>query len=561
MSLTSEKISDILLAKRLLKKTQLANAQKIADESKVDLYDIVIDQFDVDKKKLNQVIAKYFKLKYIDLNKYTFDSELQKELPQQKGDVNAVAFLKNKKGLHIATDNPDDQKLFSQIQKHINTPVLFYFTDTKSIQGFSNTNQKINTSAFSDLIDPIISEGETAERPEDLPIVKIVARLLELGLKNKASDIHVEPYETQTLIRFRIDGILHDIANIPKNLHELIVMRIKILSRLRTDEHRAAQDGKLQFVSNNQKIDVRVSTVPIVRGEKIVMRILSENAQQNDIESLGLRPEDLEIVTSNMSKPWGMILSTGPTGSGKTTLLYTIIKKLNKREINISTIEDPVEYDMEGINQIQVNRKTHLTFSRGLRAIVRQDPDIIMVGEIRDTETAKIAINSAMTGHLVLSTLHTNDATTTLPRLLDMGIEPFLVSSTINLVIAQRLVRRLCLDCRVEKKINKEISQFIKKEFSADVIKKYGLSSARTSLFFPKGCKKCQNTGYIGRIGIFELFQISKETKELIMQKVDAETLKKRAVELGMLTMVEDGLLKAKDGITTIEEILRVTKV
>jgi len=281
---------------------------------------------------------------------------------------------------------------------------------------------KTEDSALAAEIQKILNKSKEASKAEDVSIIKIVDTILVYGYNAKASDIHIEAYEEETLIRFRIDGILHDIVTLPKKLHDLIVTRIKILSRLRTDEHRAAQDGKLRFKSEEDKVDARVSIIPIVYGEKVVLRLLSAKARQHDLENLGFEQAEFEKIMNNINKPWGMILSTGPTGSGKTTTLYGILKKLNQREVNISTIEDPVEYDIAGVNQIQVNPKTDLTFAAGLRSIVRQDPDIIMVGEVRDEETAKIAINSAMTGHLVLSTLHTNDAATTLPRLLDMGI-------------------------------------------------------------------------------------------------------------------------------------------
>jgi len=405
-----------------------------------------------------------------------------------------------------------------------------------------------------------LNKAKTVSKAEDIPIIKIVEAVLVNGYSSKASDIHIEPYEEETLIRFRIDGILHDIVTVPKSLQDLIITRIKILSRLRTDEHRAAQDGKLRFKSGEDKIDARVSIVPVVYGEKAVLRLLSAKAREHDLENLGFAPDEFEKIMNNINKPWGMILSTGPTGSGKTTTLYGALKKLNTREVNISTIEDPVEYDMPGVNQIQVNVKTSLTFAAGLRSIVRQDPDIIMVGEIRDEETAKIAINSAMTGHLVLSTLHTNDAATTLPRLLDMGIAPFLVSSTINLVIAQRLVRKICEKSKQKIKADAKTTALIKKQISKELIVKFKLDSPGITFFQGKGCPDCQSTGFSGRIGIFELLEMNDEIKELIMSKTNAAALQQKAVEQGMITMIERGIAKVLEGTTTIEEILRVAK-
>ncbi len=410
------------------------------------------------------------------------------------------------------------------------------------------------------LLDELIAQHTGAIGAEDLPIIRIVDALLEIGYVNRASDIHIEPYEEKTLIRLRIDGLLHDIVEIPHNLHELITTRIKILSRLRTDEHSAAQDGKLRARIGEMKIDVRVSIIPVIYGEKTVMRLLSEKARQFDLSNLGFAPHDMEKIEKNMHRPWGMILSTGPTGCGKTTTLYGILKILNRREVNISTIEDPVEYAMENINQIQVNPKTNLTFSNGLRSIVRQDPDIIMVGEIRDEETADIAINSALTGHLVLSTLHTNDSATTLPRLIDMKVEPFLVASTINIAIAQRLVRKVCEQCKEEREVDSVVLEAMKKQFSAELLKQFELDKSGIRLIYGKGCEVCQMVGYNGRTVIAEVLEMNDEIRQMIMQERNASELMKKAHEQGMTTMIEDGLSKVKKGLTTLEEILRVAQ-
>lgn len=330
-----------------------------------------------------------------------------------------------------------------------------------------------------------------------------------------------------------------------------------MLSKLRTDEHQKAQDGKLVTKIEEDNLDLRVSIVPITNGEKVVMRLLSEKSRQFSLEDLGFSETDLVKVTTAYKKPHGMILSTGPTGSGKTTSLYAILKLLNKREVNIATIEDPVEYDMDGINQIQVNEKTELTFAKGLRSIVRQDPDIILVGEIRDEETAGIAINSAMTGHLVLSTLHTNDAATSIPRLTDMNIEPFLISSTVNIIIAQRLVRKICQNCRVS--YESPVKDLTKNLSDASVAKHFkGEEKAR--LYKGQGCPTCQHTGYTGRIGVFEILEITDEIRKAIVDKKPANIIHDLAIKSGMTTMLDDGLEKTKKGLTTIEEVVRVTK-
>ncbi len=384
--------------------------------------------------------------------------------------------------------------------------------------------------------------------------------LLQYGYENKASDIHIEPYEDKILVRFRVDGVLHDVLSIDKKMHDLILTRIKILSRMRTDEHRSAQDGKIRHRMGKEKVDIRVSIIPITEGEKVVMRLLSSKNRQFNLIDLGFSDSDFKKVKKAVKNPHGMILATGPTGSGKTTTLYAILKILNKRTVNIATIEDPVEYDMEGVNQIQVNEKTDLTFAKGLRSIVRQDPDIIMVGEIRDEETAGIAVNSALTGHLVLSTLHTNDAATTLPRLLDMDIEPFLVASTVNIIVAQRLVRKICQTCRGSYTLTLKELKLIEgiKEIK-EAYKDKGYKNVKKLNFYKgAGCKVCGNTGYHGRIGIYEVLEMNEDIKDSILRRASSDEITKLAKKNGMKTMLEEGVEKILNGETTIEEVFRV---
>jgi len=560
MPLPSQTLAGVFLKQKIFDKKTITKLSNQAEKDKLDFYTLCLEQSGMEKQKFNEMIAAGLNVEAVNLEQVTIDPALIQSLPEIVAKKNkAVVFARDQRGLSIATDNPTDTQFLANFKKRADEAVLVYFADAASIDAVLKEHHSGYSEEFNKLIDQA-KQGGGETKAEDLPIILIVDKLLELGYTNKASDIHIEPYDDNTLIRFRIDGLLHDIATLPRNLHDLIATRIKILARLRTDEHRAAQDGKLQFPFEQEKVDVRVSIIPIVRGEKIVLRLLSEKARQYDLENLGFRREDLEKIKSNIQEPWGMILATGPTGCGKTTTLYAILKILNKREVNISTIEDPVEYDIEGINQIQVNPQTNLTFALGLRALVRQDPDIIMVGEIRDMETAKIAINSAMTGHLVLSTLHTNDAATTLPRLIDMGIEPFLVASTINIVIAQRLVRKICESCKQEKPLAEETVAMLAEQLSGELLKKYGFDNPPTKLFQGTGCSKCQQTGFKGRVGICELLEINEEIKELIMSRATASTIEQKAQAMGMLPMIEDGLLKVKAGVTTIEEILRVSK-
>ena len=561
MPVPSSILSEVLLKNKIIDNTKLTELENLSKENGADLYSLLINQNLIEKEKINRLLADKFGVNYINLEEIEIDKEMLKHIPEIVAKKNnVVIFKRDKKGTHIATDDPSDEQFLKNVEKRLDDDIIVYFSDQESIHSVIKEHYQTESEDFLKMINDLTDKDEVSVRAEDVPIIKIVDKLLILGHINQCSDIHIEPYEKQTLIRFRIDGILHDTIKIPKNLHELIVTRLKILSRLRTDEHRAAQDGKLKFNFEQDKVDVRISIVPVVYGEKVVMRLLSEKSNQHDLENLGLRKEDLAKIISNIEKPWGMILATGPTGSGKTTTLYGIIKKLNKREVNISTIEDPVEYDIEGISQIQVNPLTNLTFAAGLRSLVRQDPDIIMVGEIRDEETAKIAINSAMTGHLVLSTLHTNDASTTLPRLTDMGIEPFLVASTVNIAIAQRLVRVICETCKEKAVITEDQLFIVKKQLSTELIKKYDLDNPKLSLFHGRGCPICQNTGYKGRKGIYEILEMNSEIKQLVMDKANAERIKEKAVEHGMLPIIEDGVQKALAGITTINEILRVTK-
>ena len=390
-------------------------------------------------------------------------------------------------------------------------------------------------------------------KEEDIAIIKLVEDLMEYGYHSRASDVHVDPELDRVRIRLRVDGVLQDAFVFPKKIQQEIITRIKVLSGLRTDEHQAAQDGRFRAaVADVGYVDVRVSIAPTYDGENSVMRILAEHSKILSLNDLGMNDRDFKCVKEAIRKPYGMILATGPTGSGKTTTLYTVIKELNTDEVSIITIEDPIEYSIGGIDQIQVNPRTGLTFAAGLRSILRQDPNIIMVGEIRDEETAGIAVNAALTGHLMLSSIHTNDAATTLPRLMDMKIEPFLIASTVNVAIGQRLVRRICENCRIKKKMSE--AEF--KSLAGSLPPK--LIGNHKEFYVGKGCLKCNNSGYYGRLGIYEVLSVDEEMRHAIMQRVNTDEISAIAVKSGMTTMLEDGFKKAIEGKTTIEEVLRV---
>jgi type IV pilus assembly protein PilB len=392
----------------------------------------------------------------------------------------------------------------------------------------------------------------------NISIINLIDHIIKFAAKVRASDIHIDPIEKGVGIRLRIDGVLEDVHPLPKEIHPEVISRIKVLSGLRTDEHNAAQDGRFRAIlPENGSVDVRVSIVPTYHGENAVLRLLLDNAENFTLDTLGFTKEDQDKILRAVKKPTGMILVTGPTGSGKTTTLYTLIKMLNSKDISIVTIEDPIEYAVSGVEQIQVNARTGLTFANGLRSILRQDPNVIMVGEIRDLETASIAVNTALTGHLLLSTLHTNDASTTLPRLLDMKIEPFLVASTVSIAMGQRLVRKICENCKEEKILNDEEVKRLAEMLPKELLNQDG--GQNRNFYRGKGCAKCNNTGYKGRIVIAEVLVADEPIRQAILRKASSSEIKELGVKAGMTTMFFDGFKKALAGLTTVEEILRVT--
>jgi type II secretory ATPase GspE/PulE/Tfp pilus assembly ATPase PilB-like protein len=400
--------------------------------------------------------------------------------------------------------------------------------------------------AMADTVKNELAKGQMAS------VVKLVAFMVEEAHGLRASDIHLEPQDESIRVRYRIDGWLKDYHNLPLRMHSEVISRIKILAGLRTDEHQAPQDGRFRLVLEARPLDIRVSVAPTYYGENAVLRLLSDKAGSFTLGTLGFSSENSRKIEEAAKRPYGMILATGPTGSGKTTTLYTLLKTLNTEETSVITIEDPVEYAIDGIQQIPVNSRTGLTFASGLRSILRQDPNIIMVGEIRDPETAGIAVNAALTGHLMLSTLHTNDAATTLPRLLDMKVESYLIASTVNVAIGQRLVRQICPNCKTSRNITLAEVKSLSGVIPAKILEK------QDKFYYGKGCDKCSNTGYLGRLGIHEVLVPDEALREAILKKAAAGEINKVAVEGGMLTMIEDGLMKAQKGITTIEEVLRI---
>jgi len=529
-----------------------------AANAHVPLTSALIEKGIASDEQLGSLIATFLKVPFVVLSKISLPEDVFHIIPEKVARrQKAIAFARDADSVKVATANPQNQALFAMVTQKTGQRVMVYYATERDIE----TTLQIYKTLLQKTIDELLKEDirkATTTVLEDPPVAKIVDALIEAAYQDKASDIHIEPEEKDSLIRFRIDGVLHDVLRVPKALHDRIATRIKVLSSLRTDEHLSAQDGKMRMALAEENLDIRVSIIPISEGEKVVLRLLSSRSRQYTLSDLGMNERDLQKVTNAFNKSYGMILSTGPTGCGKTTTIYTIVKILNTREKNITTIEDPVEYRIVGANQVQVNPKTNLTFAYGLRSILRQDPNIIFVGEIRDNDTAAIAVNAALTGHLVLSTLHTNDAATAIPRLTDMKVEPFLVASTVNIIIAQRLVRKICDTCKTTVTTSQEE---LKKHIPQEAIKKYLGEQPEIVMYKGKGCKICHMTGYMGRVGIFEVLEVTKEIRKRITEKSDSDVIAKAAVAEGMSTMLNDGLEKVKHGMTTIEEVIRATKV
>lgn len=554
MLISDTDLRTLVLKNKLLIAKNLDDFSDIQKNGSETLLSVILRSGLISEEILYPEIAKYLSVPFIKLKVSSISKENLNLLPEKVAkNKKSVIFDRDKTSIKLATTENPNEELISLISQKTNQKVKVYLvtpTDLKKV--FPLYRLPLQGAIDKILHDTSDSSLETA------PIRKIVDLLIDYAYQDGASDIHVEPEEHAFMIRFRIDGILHDFLTLPRDLLDRVVSRIKVLARLRTDEHLSPQDGKFRFSLEDENLDIRVSIIPIADGEKVVMRLLTSKSREYSLENLGFSGDDLKTVKKALEKSYGMILSTGPTGSGKTTTIYSLIKLLNTRERNITTIEDPVEYRIKGVNQIQVNAKTNLTFANGLSSILRQDPNIIFVGEVRDSETAAIAVNAALTGHLVFSTLHTSDAVGAVPRLLDMGIEPFLLTSTVNIIIAQRLLRRICEDCKHSYIVSrKELA----KNIPEDSLKRNFGTSSEIKFFQGKGCPTCHQTGYVGRAGIVEVLTMTKTIRKLIIGGGDSDQVLEAALKDGMITMFDDGLRKAHLGITTIDEVLRVTKV
>ncbi len=580
MFIEDSQLNKFILDSNLVSKADLDLAAKEAEEKGVRVGEILISSGKITEDNLRRMQAYVLGIPFVDLKNRKIPFETLSMIPEPVARThNIVAFKKTDDSLEVAMLDVDDLSAIDFVKKKVNLRILPRLTDTESIKNIVVQYQKSLKAEFGDIIqketaalklvaeetgNKKVSEKELKSLAEDLPVVRIVDTLLKHSILQNASDIHIEPMEDQLLVRYRIDGLLHDAMVLPKNAEPSITARIKVLSNLKLDEKRLPQDGRFKIDMNNEKVSFRVSILPTYYGEKTVMRLLRENVSGFTLEYLTFHGEGLERIHHAAAQTTGLILTTGPTGSGKTTTLYTILDILNQPDVNISTIEDPVEYQMKRINQTQVNADIGFTFSSGLRTLVRQDPDIIMVGEIRDNETAALAINAALTGHLVLSTLHTNSAAGAIPRLLDMKIEPFLLTSTINIIIAQRLVRKLSETKEKYFMSKAEIAALEKivdlnrvfAALKAEKIVKDGDTWEKIPFWKPVSGK--DDDGYKSRIGIHEVLKISLGIKDLIIKGGTTEEIENQAKKEGMLTMIEDGIFKAVQGGTTIEEVLRV---
>ncbi len=570
-------IKKILISANLFSESTVAEQIIKAKQAHISLELFLLENNLLTENILYESIANFYKHGFIDLRKQTIRKDILSIIPEAMAQAqHIIVFDKSDTGIKVATLDPNNLQIFEFIRKKTDLPVTIFVTTPTSIKEVLTQYHKGLSAEFKEITATEEKNQESNEEQDlknlaqDLPIVRIVDSILEYAIFERASDIHIEPEEKELVIRYRLDGRLKEVMKLPKKVAPGVIARIKVLSSLKIDEHRLPQDGRFKISTKDYKVAFRVSILPVFDGEKAVLRLLDEGSQILTLEQLGLQPGPLEILKRNILKPHGIILVTGPTGSGKTTTLYTVLNILNKPEVNISTVEDPIEYRMPRVNQSQVNPKIGFTFAGGLRALLRQDPNIIMVGEIRDNETAEIAANAAMTGHLVLSTLHTNDAVTALPRLAEMNVPSFIIASTTNIIMAQRLVRKICLHCIVSYTLDKKAIDELRKRFDLEGImamlaKENIIMSPKTpidSLLFykGKGCKQCSDTGYKGRIGIYEIVEVNHILSQMIIANAGAEELWGEVKKEGIMTMAQDGFIKAKNGVTTLEEILRVTQ-
>ena len=563
--MTNEKLSEALLASKLLTPEQLGNIVEAHQRQGGALSRHIIESGYIEEASFRDFLSSVFRVAAVDLGSMEIDNEIIKLVPEDIATrFQLVPVGRQGRVLEVAMANPDnlfaidDLKFYTGLEVRplvapesaIKDAIDRYYDRAQTLK--SVMDEMDGDIDVIDDDDELLATREMEAESQAAPVVKLVNSLLADAVQRGASDIHVEPYEKNMRVRYRIDGILHDMMSPPNRLKSAIISRMKIMAELDIAERRVPQDGRIKLRIGSKNIDMRVSTLPTLFDEKIVMRILDKSNLQVDLNKLGFQTGPLQHFLEAIKSPYGMVLVTGPTGSGKTTTLYSALTKINTVDVNIITTEDPVEYNLEGINQVQINDDVGLSFASALKSILRQDPNIVMVGEIRDLETASIATKAALTGHLVLSTLHTNDAPSSIGRLIDMGIEPFLVSSSVRLILAQRLVRRICSKCKAPVEIQPE------------VLVEAGMTPENAQTAQPQkgtGCPNCSGTGYSGRVGLYEVMVMTPRLKEMILDRASTAELRERAIADGMITLRQDALWKMAQGMTTLEEVLRETNI
>ncbi len=592
MRVSNSTIEKILQQGGVIRESQLADLRTEAERSQKSLQELVVAKSILTDEQLTKMIADHIGVPFVQIDPKDISEEVMHRIPEHIArQYSAVLFSENSDGsLNLAMEDPDDVQALNFIQKEVGYNLkVFLVTKSNILDCLENYRGDVNKE-----LDEVIATQQDSQADaqavteedfaEDSPIAQTVNLLLEYAIKSSASDIHIEPREDFVQVRYRVDGVLQEVNRLPKGVLGALVSRVKILSNLKIDERRVPQDGRFKIRVSEKQYALRVSTLPISDGEKVVMRILDESSQSITLEQLGYWGKSLVVVKEAMTQPNGMILVTGPTGSGKSTSLFSILSELNTPDVNISTVEDPIEYKISGVNQTQTNPKAGMSFASGLRALLRQDPNIIMVGEIRDSETANLGVQAALTGHLVFSTLHTNNAATSLPRLLDMDIEPFLIASTVKAVVGQRLVRRLCTFCRNHQPLDAEELATIDRLFDITASKgfarlheleneatKGGVGADTPPSTNPQtithawqaskeGCEECNHIGFKGRTGVYETLDVTNSIQKLITANATSNEIQEEAIREGMITMQVDGLVKALRGVTTLEEVLRVTR-
>lgn len=572
---------EVLKQKKFVPAEDLDQALRASQAQGVDLKEVLLEKGLINLEKLTEAEALDFSLPYVDLKDKVIKKEVLDSIPEKAARTyHFVPFTKEGNLLKVALQDPTDLKALEalefiksqgnlEIENYLASPdgVKFalnqYGSAEKEVGKVLREAEKEKRSKVVKLQKEIEATQAKEEKiTTETPVSKTVAILLRYAIQAKASDVHIEPERDIVKIRYRVDGVLRQVLTLPKQIHAAIVSRIKILANLKIDEQRKPQDGRFFLEVDKKEIDLRVSVLPTVNGEKVVMRILDREAGILTLDQLGVVGRGREILEHQVKEPYGMILVTGPTGSGKTTTLYALLSALNTPAVNIVTLEDPVEYQLQNINQSQVNYEVKYTFATGLRSIVRQDPDIIMVGEIRDNETAEMATHAALTGHVMLSTVHTMDAVGTIPRLIDMGVEPFLIASALNTIVSQRLVRKICQKCRKKSILDPKTTNLIKKTLTGIPISELkGIDLDKPlEVYEPQGCDQCSDTGYKGRLGIFEVLPVEGRFQEAVLKRLPIGELEKVAKEEGMIDLKQDGFLKVLRGETSVEEVLRVTK-